>query len=158
MGLRRLHEARQERPESCDGAGNPVHDVGVTGLALLAFLGDGSTMRSGPYKDVVKKAVKWLRKPAGRQRPVWHGRVPRLHLRPRDRDLRDVRGVRPLEVQDPAQGRPGWHQLPRVAPQPVRLLALPAAGQRQRHLGHRLGIMAYKSAKDFKLQVNGARP
>src|SRR5690606_9872257 len=25
----------------CDGPGNPVHDVGITGLALLAFLGDG---------------------------------------------------------------------------------------------------------------------
>ncbi len=46
----------------CDGPGNPVNDVGVTGLALLAFLGDGSTMRGGPYKDVVKKAVNWLRK------------------------------------------------------------------------------------------------
>ncbi|MBK8978870.1 MAG: terpene cyclase/mutase family protein [Planctomycetes bacterium] len=45
----------------CDGPGNPVHDIGVTGLALLAFLGDGSTMRSGPYKEVVKKAVRWLR-------------------------------------------------------------------------------------------------
>ncbi len=45
----------------CDGAGNPVHDVGVTGLALLAFLGDGNTMRSGKYKNIVRKAVKWLR-------------------------------------------------------------------------------------------------
>ena len=48
--------------ELCDGEGNPVHDVGLTGLALLAFLGDGSTMRSGPYKNVVKKAVGWLRR------------------------------------------------------------------------------------------------
>ena len=45
----------------CDGAGNPVHDVGVTGLALLAFLGDGSTLRSGPYRQVVQRAVGWLR-------------------------------------------------------------------------------------------------
>ncbi len=44
----------------CDGSGNPVHDVGVTGLALLAFLGEGSTMRSGPYRDNVKRAVRWL--------------------------------------------------------------------------------------------------
>ena len=47
--------------EPCDGPGNMVHDVGLTGLGLLAFLGDGSTMRAGPYKDVVKKAVRWLR-------------------------------------------------------------------------------------------------
>jgi hypothetical protein len=47
--------------EVCDGPGNATHDVGVTGLALLAFLGDGSTMRSGTYKEVVKKGVNWLR-------------------------------------------------------------------------------------------------
>jgi hypothetical protein len=47
--------------EPCDGAGNGVHDVGVTGLALLAFLGDGSTTRSGPYKEEVKRGVKWLK-------------------------------------------------------------------------------------------------
>ena len=48
--------------DPCSGIGNATHDVGVTGLALLAFLGDGSTLRSGPYKDVVKKAVHWLRR------------------------------------------------------------------------------------------------
>lgn len=47
--------------EPCDGPGNPVHDVGVTGLALLAFLGDGSTLRSGPYRENIKNGVKWLR-------------------------------------------------------------------------------------------------
>lgn len=44
-----------------DGPGNAVHDVGVTGLALLAMLGGGNTMRSGPHKDPVKRAVAWLR-------------------------------------------------------------------------------------------------
>jgi hypothetical protein len=48
-----------------DGAGNPVHDVGVTGLALLALLGDGNTMRVGPYQDNVKRAVLWLRTQQG---------------------------------------------------------------------------------------------
>jgi hypothetical protein len=48
--------------DQCDGPGNPVNDVGITGLALLAFLGDGSTLRGGPYKEVVKKGVLWLRK------------------------------------------------------------------------------------------------
>lgn len=45
----------------CDGAGIPVHDVGVTGLAVLAMLGQGSTLRTGPYKDPLKMAVMWLR-------------------------------------------------------------------------------------------------
>ena len=48
--------------EICSGLGNATHDVGVTGLALLAFLGEGSTMRSGPYAPVIKKGVSWLRK------------------------------------------------------------------------------------------------
>jgi len=47
--------------EPCDGPGNGVHDVGVTGLALLAFLGDGSTMRQGAYKENIKRGVMWLR-------------------------------------------------------------------------------------------------
>ncbi len=51
--------------EATDGPGSQVHSVGVTGLALLAFLGDGSTMRSGPYDDVIKKAVAWLRNQQG---------------------------------------------------------------------------------------------
>lgn len=45
----------------CDGAGDPLHDVGVTGLALLALLGDGSTLRQGPYRDVIRRGVQWLR-------------------------------------------------------------------------------------------------
>ena len=49
----------------CDGPGNATHDVGVTGLALLAFLGNGNTMRSGPHKDTVRMAVSWLRSQQG---------------------------------------------------------------------------------------------
>lgn len=36
-------------------------DIGDTGLALLALLGDGNTMRSGPFKANVKRGVRWLR-------------------------------------------------------------------------------------------------
>ncbi len=50
-----------ENGDPCTGAGDALHDVGVTGLALLAFLGDGSTMKSGPYKDVIKNGILWLR-------------------------------------------------------------------------------------------------
>jgi len=45
----------------CDGPGHAEHDVGVTGLAMLAFLGDGHTTRQGLYKEKVTKAVKWMR-------------------------------------------------------------------------------------------------
>ncbi|MEZ6017730.1 MAG: prenyltransferase/squalene oxidase repeat-containing protein [Planctomycetota bacterium] len=52
------HDALGDR---CTGAGDPNHDVGVTALALLAFLGDGHTMRMGEHRDVVTRGIKWLR-------------------------------------------------------------------------------------------------
>jgi len=51
---------KHDKGKKSTGAGNPVHDVGATGLAMLAMLGDGSTLRSGPYKDNLKRATKWL--------------------------------------------------------------------------------------------------
>jgi hypothetical protein len=47
--------------EICSGPGSAVHDVGVTALALLAFLGENNTMRSGKHQDNVKRGVLWLR-------------------------------------------------------------------------------------------------
>ena len=44
----------------CTGPGNGVHDVGVTGLALLAFLGRGHTLKEGQYRHVLRKGVRWL--------------------------------------------------------------------------------------------------
>ena len=46
--------------------GGAGYDVGVTALALLAFLGDGHTPRWGAFKRVVKKGFGWL---ARQQRP-----------------------------------------------------------------------------------------
>lgn len=45
----------------CDGNGHPAYDVGTTGLSLLAFLGAGNTHRAGPYKQVVRDGLKWLK-------------------------------------------------------------------------------------------------
>jgi hypothetical protein len=42
-----------------------ILDAGVTGLALLAFLGAGYTDRDGPYQDVVRGAVEALLKMQG---------------------------------------------------------------------------------------------
>jgi hypothetical protein len=44
----------------CGGVGNAAHDVGVTGLALLAFLGAGNDLLEGQHKDVVRQGVLWL--------------------------------------------------------------------------------------------------
>lgn len=45
----------------CDGRGNPAYDVGVTGLALLAFLGAGHTDKRGAHSDHVRAGLKFLR-------------------------------------------------------------------------------------------------
>ena len=44
----------------CTGPGGSLHDVGVTGLALLAFLGNGNTTSRGPYRNTVKRGLRWL--------------------------------------------------------------------------------------------------
>ena len=36
------------------------NDVAATAMAMLAFLGDGHTHKSGEYKDVVERAIKYL--------------------------------------------------------------------------------------------------
>ncbi|MHC5021902.1 MAG: VWA domain-containing protein [Planctomycetota bacterium] len=46
----------------CGGIhGDPNRSVGTTALATLAFLGAGHSMRHGKYKEVVKRALKYLR-------------------------------------------------------------------------------------------------
>jgi len=45
---------------TCDGAGGATHDVGLTALALLCFLGDGQTNASGEQRAVVARALDWL--------------------------------------------------------------------------------------------------
>jgi hypothetical protein len=50
-----------EGSEPTSGAGDAGADLIVTALAVYAMLGDGSSMRAGPYKDYIKRGVKWLR-------------------------------------------------------------------------------------------------
>ncbi len=48
---------------ACTDDGAADYDVGLTGLALLAFLGDGHTQYSrddNGFGDVVKRAIRWL--------------------------------------------------------------------------------------------------
>ncbi|MBN2490951.1 MAG: terpene cyclase/mutase family protein, partial [Planctomycetes bacterium] len=54
--------AAQCRGAACDGKGIPLYDPGLTGLAILAFLGSGHTHQAGPYKKTVGEAIKHLRR------------------------------------------------------------------------------------------------
>lgn len=49
-----------DKPAST-GAGNPVNDVGLSGLALLAFMGHGETAQEGDYRENVGDGIQWLR-------------------------------------------------------------------------------------------------
>ncbi|MFT7676883.1 MAG: hypothetical protein ACI8QC_000859 [Planctomycetota bacterium] len=44
----------------CEDAGEANQNVGVTGLCLLALLGDGSTTLQGKHKRAVQLGVRWL--------------------------------------------------------------------------------------------------
>jgi hypothetical protein len=50
----------------CSGRGDAVYDVGVTALALLAFLGDGQGVTDQPHRNRALAATAWL---MGRQDP-----------------------------------------------------------------------------------------
>jgi len=51
----------QCRKNKCDGRGEATYDVGVTGLALLCFLGAGFTQQDGPFKKTVKDGLLYLK-------------------------------------------------------------------------------------------------
>ena len=42
------------------GYGQPDQDIGVTALALLAYLSNGSSTRHGPHRPALRKGIKWL--------------------------------------------------------------------------------------------------
>lgn len=55
-----FYDAYPNQPSST-GKGNPVNDVGLTGLALLALQGHGNTQVEGEHKEKVASGIAWLR-------------------------------------------------------------------------------------------------
>lgn len=53
-------ECRRRGKEECGGAGSVNYDVGATGLALLALLGDGHTPTEGAHREPVLRGLAWL--------------------------------------------------------------------------------------------------
>jgi hypothetical protein len=54
------YAARCEEGDCCRGKGYALFDPGITGLALLAFLGEGHTHESGKYQDVIARGLRHL--------------------------------------------------------------------------------------------------
>jgi len=52
---------RCDKSSPCGGVGEAENDVGLTGLATLAFLGGGESPQKGAHKDGVRDALKSLR-------------------------------------------------------------------------------------------------
>ena len=50
----------QCRTNVCDGKGHPLNDAGLTGLALLAFLGAGYTHNFGRHRETVRNGLRYL--------------------------------------------------------------------------------------------------
>jgi hypothetical protein len=48
--------------QKCDKPGTGQYDIAVTGLALLAFMGNGNSHKLGKYKNTVKAGLVWLKK------------------------------------------------------------------------------------------------
>lgn len=46
--------------DQCDGAGDPGHDIGVTGLALLALIRSEEGHPRGRYRDTFLAGLRWL--------------------------------------------------------------------------------------------------
>lgn len=53
-------EKHDANGEPCTGPGRAVHDVGATGLCMLAMLAQGSTLKVGPHRDSLRRAARWL--------------------------------------------------------------------------------------------------
>jgi hypothetical protein len=53
--------AHDQEGEATDGPGNPVHDVGVTGLAVLALAREGVAPKDDPNRLALLKAAHWLK-------------------------------------------------------------------------------------------------
>ena len=53
-------ECGKQGEGTCTGSGAPLHDVGTSALALLAFLGAGHTPAAGDHRGAVKRGLRWL--------------------------------------------------------------------------------------------------
>ena len=128
-----------------DGIPGRHADTGLTGLAILAFLGTGYTHEDGPYTKNVEHALHWLIKQ--QQDDGYLGGdadLLRTHVLPRDGHLCPGRGLRHAERPDGGYGgiaRPAGQgrRLHSRQSESRRRMALPQ-GTEKRHEHVRLAI------------------
>ncbi|MFT5155396.1 MAG: hypothetical protein ACI841_005409 [Planctomycetota bacterium] len=51
---------QRKSKDACDGKGQAAQEVGITALALLAFIGDGNTCEAGLYAENLDRGMRWL--------------------------------------------------------------------------------------------------
>ncbi|RME03001.1 MAG: hypothetical protein D6805_08070 [Planctomycetota bacterium] len=78
--IKKVHPEEASNPYLKDyavyGMGMEGYDVGVTALALLAFLGNGHTTKTGTFKKVVLKGIEWLKDvQVNDPSSKWHGSI-----------------------------------------------------------------------------------
>ncbi len=64
----------------CDGPGNATNDNGLTGLALLAFLGAGNTTTVGDYKKNVRQGIQYLKRVQDQDEGVFGAKVGQHYM------------------------------------------------------------------------------
>jgi hypothetical protein len=136
--------------EQCSDPGQATHDVGMTGLALLAFLGDGNTTRDGPYKEQVAKGIKWLKEQQDPDLGVLGEKVGHSFIYNHTIATLAVSEAyyfsKSPTIKRTAQDAVNFSD---DGAQPIRRVALRlSADGRRRHVDHGLGVFALKSAEE----------
>jgi hypothetical protein len=119
-----------------------VFDVGVMGLALLAFLLAGYTPdKQSEYSQVTKKCLKWLKDQQDDQGlPLRIARRLALHLQPRMRDHRDAAAeAAGSTTQQTWKKSASGHRLRIAVLKPLSSVALRHAPGPQRLVGDGVG-------------------
>lgn len=147
------------RTNLCSGSGDASHDVGVTGLSLLAFLGAGHYPNRGDYRDVVRRGLRYLisiqdaetgcfGEPNSHQAFLYDHALASLAIT----EGYGLSGW-PM-LKDPAQAGVHFIQAAR-APYGAWRYSYPFEGKADTSVTGWM-VMALKSAEDFGLRVEGA--
>ena len=116
-------------------------DVGVTGLALLSYLGAGHTEKVGQYKDNVRRAVAWLK-----SRQNVDGLIADANGTDENSSLLPSHAIAGLALAEAA----GMANTP-----DTKIAAQKAVDYSTKHFQHADGGFAYKAGEPGELSATG---